>query len=118
MAYRFEELNVSEDILLFIEQIYSITARYPAEEKFGLTSQTRRAANSVYLNLAEGSARRSSKDYAKFVGISLGSVMEVHAALTIAKKLNFIDTATLEPAEALGTSIWKQLCGLRNALLR
>lgn len=118
ISYRFEGLNVSKDILVFIEQIYKVTTSYPSDEKYGLTSQTRRAVNSIYLNLAERLAKNTSKDCAKFISISLSSVLEVHAALTIAKNLKFIDTAAVTALEELGTSIWKQLCGLRNSLLQ
>lgn len=75
MKFRYEELRVGESILDFVDLVYAATEHFPDTERFGLSSQLRRAAFSVYLNLAEGSARRSGRDFSRFITISLGSLV-------------------------------------------
>jgi len=74
----------------FVTEIYTITKIFPSEEKFGLSSQMRRAAVSIPSNIAEGAARRNAREMMQFVYISLGSLAEVETQLEIAMNLNFI----------------------------
>ena len=90
MRFKFEELRVSASIMDMIDTVYELTASFPTEERYALTSQIRRAAHSIYLNLAEGSARRSYKDFARFLSMALGSLMEVRACSNIALRRNYI----------------------------
>lgn len=69
---------------------YKLTNTFPNEEKFGMTSQTRRAALSVPSNIAEGHARSSDADFARFLYISLGSIRELETLLEIATELEFM----------------------------
>ena len=71
----------SADLVL---NIYKATEKFPKEEKFGLTSQIRRAAVSIPTNIAEGAARNSSKEFAHFVSIAQGSASELETELIIA----------------------------------
>jgi len=64
--YSFEKLEVWQDSRDLVRQIYSITAKFPTEEKFGIISQIRRSAVSVSCNISEGSGRKSKKDQAQF----------------------------------------------------
>ncbi len=77
------------------EEIYRLTQRFPAEERYGLTSQMRRAAVSVPSNLAEGAARRSNREFANFFGIALGSLAELETQLLIATRLKYADVDEL-----------------------
>lgn len=70
--------------------VYKLTADFPEAEKFGLVSQLRRAAVSIPSNIAEGSARKSTKDFIHFLRISDGSAAEVETQLLISERLNFI----------------------------
>lgn len=115
MTFRYEDLRVGKDILTFIEEVYVVTSSYPAHEKFALQSQTNRAAVSVYLNLAEGSARNSKADFSRFITIALGSLVEVHAALGVTHKLGYIEKTCRESLELKILSIWKQLHALRQS---
>ncbi len=72
------------------KNIYFITNTFPTEEKFGLTSQLRRAAISVSSNLAEGSSRVTKKDKAHFTVIAYSSTVEIVNQLIISKELNFM----------------------------
>lgn len=74
-------------------EIYKISESFPSSEQFGLTNQLRRAALSVPTNIAEGSGRKSKKEYAQFLNISMGSVHETEYLLEFSKDLKFIDEA-------------------------
>lgn len=77
--------------------VYALTNRLPAEERFSLTNQMRRAAISIPSNIAEGAARGSKKEFARFLGLSRGSLSELDTQLTLAKDLGFVtDTADIE----------------------
>jgi four helix bundle protein len=74
-------------------EIYSLTASFPDSERFGLTSQMRRAAVSIPSNIAEGFARRSRREFAHFLSITLGSIAELETQLTLARDLGHLDEA-------------------------
>ena len=73
----------------FIEEIYKATRKFPSEELYGLSNQLRRASVSVALNISEGSANESDKEFNRFLSISLGSVYEVMCGIEIAVRLNY-----------------------------
>jgi four helix bundle protein len=80
--------------------VYLVTAGFPKEELFGLTSQIRRAAVSVPSNIVEGCARDSEADYLRFLNIAFGSLRELHYQLNLSKRLSFlrnVDSSLLEP---------------------
>jgi four helix bundle protein len=87
----FYDLEVWQKGHLFVIKIYKITSKFPNEEKFGITSQMRRATASITANIAEGFARFHFKDKIKFYLQSRGSVAEVQNFLMLAKDLGFID---------------------------
>ena len=91
MYYRFENLDVWKLGRQFIIEIYKITKKFPQEELFGLTSQLRRAAVSIVLNIAEGSDRKSDADFSRFLRMSIGSIEESVTGLYIALDLGFIN---------------------------
>jgi len=92
MAYifSFEKLNVWVDSKELVKLIYVMTSKFPDEEKFGLTSQLRRASISISSNLAEGTSRNSVKDKAHFTTVAFSSLMEVLNQIILAKELNFL----------------------------
>ena len=80
--------------------IYRVTAGFPREELYSLTSQMRRAAVSVSSNIVEGCARDSQADYLRFLYIAFGSLRELHYQLSLSKRLGFLrnqDSSLLEP---------------------
>ena len=98
----------------FVVDVYVMTKGFPDNEKFGLTSQIRRAAVSIPSNIAEGAARSSKKELSKFLYIALGSLAEVETQLLLAKRLNYIKNS-IEKEEQL-TNIRRMLLGLINHL--
>ena len=110
MYYGFEKLEVWKLGMDLVSDVYKIAGKFPDEEKFSLTSQIRRAAISVPLNIAEGSARRSKKEFASFVRIALGSLVEVKTCLEIAKNLGYITTSDDKlPADKIEALYFKLL---------
>ena len=94
--HRFKDLDIWKKSRLFCSEIYAITSTFPESEKFGLTNQLRRASVSIPSNIAEGSSRKSNKDFSRFLQITLGSAYEIETQLLIAFDLNFIDAITLQ----------------------
>lgn len=90
MSYRFEKLDVWQLSRRFVVDIYKLTANFPKDEKFALTDQLKRAAISITLNIAEGSDRKSDKEFVRFLRMAIGSIEEVVAGLYITKDLNYI----------------------------
>ena len=84
-----KDLDVWKISIEFVKDIYVLTSSFPSEEKFGITSQLRRASVSIPTNIAEGAARGSTKDFIRFLYIALGSLSEVETLLIITVKLNY-----------------------------
>jgi len=91
--------------------LYRLTADFPADERFGLTSQLRRAAVSIPANVAEGCARESDADFLRFVRIALGSLNEVETLLEIALDLGYLKA---EDAQRQLTTLQDLAIRLRN----
>ena len=80
--------------------VYRVTARFPREEIYGLTSQIRRAAVSVPSNIVEGCARDSQADFLRFLYVAFGSLKELHYQLSLSHRLGFLrnhDASMIEP---------------------
>jgi four helix bundle protein len=107
--YQFEKLEIWDKAVSLIKETYSISEKFPKEEKYSLTSQIQRAAVSVALNIAEGRGSQSDREFCKFLFISLRSLHETVAALKIAIELDYIQSNELETyfinAEHLGAQI-------------
>ena len=97
-------------------RIYKVTAHFPKEELYGLTSQIRRAAVSVPSNIVEGCARESEADYIRFLSIAFGSLKELHYQLTLAKRLKFITERDTQAVEPLVIETEKVLNGLIRSI--
>ena len=113
--FNFENLNVYKKAIEFVKQVYLTTKGFPKEELFGLIGQLRRAAVSISLNIAEGSAQ-TKKGFKKFLDIARGSVFECVAILQISQELRYIDTQKLEQLRDDLVTISKMLSGLKRSL--
>ncbi|HKE94091.1 MAG TPA: four helix bundle protein [Povalibacter sp.] len=94
-------------------RIYQVTRAFPDEERFGLTSQIRRAAMSIGTNIVEGSARSSEADYVRFLTIAYGSACEVDYQVSIATRLGYLSEDS--DIVALASRTCRTLRGLVNA---
>lgn len=89
MKYNFEKLEIWQLGMRIVQKTYSITRISPKDELFGMTAQMRRAAVSIPLNIAEGSAKRSKKEVAVFLRTAVGSTLELITASKIAREKKF-----------------------------
>ena len=96
--------------------VYRITARFPKEEMYGLTSQMRRAAVSIPSNIVEGCARESQADYIRFLYIAFGSLRGMHYQLDLSKRLGFLRDQDFSMIDPKIVEAEKVLTGLIPAL--
>jgi four helix bundle protein len=85
-----------QDSFKLTVDLYKITKDFPNDEKFGITSQVRRAASSIPINIAEGAARNSNKEFVQFLYISLGSLSELDTLLLLCIELSYIEKEKAE----------------------
>ena len=116
--FNFEKLETWQKAILFADLVYRLTRAFPDEERFGLTSQMRRAAVSISSNIAEGSARHSRQDYARFVEIAAGSLFEVVSQSFIGRNQGFLGEADFKAIYSAADKQSRMLTGLREYLLR
>jgi four helix bundle protein len=99
-------------------RVYQATKDFPADERFGLTSQLRRAAASVPANIAEGHARASTKDFLRHVSIAIGSLAETATFIELAGRLNYGNVEELRRISEMTTEERRMLRTLQKALRR
>jgi len=114
--FRFEKLTVWQRAVEFADTVYQLTRGFPDNERFGLTSQMRRAAVSISSNIAEGAGRASDKEFARFVEISYGSLMEVLSQSHVAFRQHFFDETAHRALFARAEELARMLSGLRASL--
>ena len=114
MSYSYKDLLAWQNAKALAVQTYRVTEGFPKSELFGLTSQMRRAAVSIASNIAEGQGRSSKPDFARFLRVSRGSLLELETQLQIAQELKFGDLCQLSN---LLDDCYK-LLGLLNRLIK
>ena len=112
----FKELKVWQKAIDLVTETYAKSQEFPKEELYGLTSQIRRSAVSIPSNIAEGCGRRTSKDFANFLGISLGSAFELETQLIIARNLNFLNSEDFKNLESEIHHIQNMIIKLQSTL--
>ncbi len=118
MSNGFEDLDVWKMSLMFSKKIYQLTSAFPSEEKFGLSNQMRRASVSIMSNIAEGSARNSTRDFLRFINIAIGSSAEVKSQLLLAHELGFINPNQLSEYLDDINQIGRMLKGLQRSFMK
>lgn len=112
----YRDLKVWQKSIDLTVRTYKLTKRFPSEERYGLTSQMRRAAASVPANIAEGQARRSKGEFLQFLGIARGSLAELETFLTLSERLGLIRSETRDGGLEACAEINKMLTGLMRSL--
>ena len=102
--------------MVLVKQVYAMTRQFPTDERFGLTSQMRRAAVSIPSNIAEGQARHSTGEFIQFISHAEGSVAELETQLEIAADLGYCTPSQKTSVLALAEEVRKMLNGLRRKL--
>jgi four helix bundle protein len=113
----YKNLIVWQKSIILVKDIYKLTQSFPAEEKFGLVSQMRRAVVSIPSNIAEGQARRTTGDYVRFVSNAEGSLAELETQLIISIELKFCTKDEVQDCFSLMLEIRKMLNALRRKLI-
>jgi len=115
--FNFEKLDVWQKAIDFADLVYKHTRDFPADERFGLTNQMRRAAVSISSNIAEGTSRLSQNDFARFVEIATGSVFEVVSQAFVGRRQGFLPESGFHLLYTAAEEIGRMLSGLRKSLL-
>lgn len=114
--FRFQKFDVWHKGIAFANLVYALTRKFPTDERFGLTSQMRRAAVSISANIAEGSGRSSDRELIRFIEIAYGSLMEVVSEAHVARNQNFLAEEDMTTLVAQAGELAKMLSGLKSHL--
>ena len=114
--FNFEKLEVWQKAIQFADVVYRLTKAFPDDERFGLTSQMRRAAVSISSNIAEGTSRHSRDDYARFLEIASGSLFEVVLQSFISRNLGLLNEHDFRALYSAAEEQSRMLSGLRRSL--
>jgi four helix bundle protein len=113
----YKDLLVWQKAMNLAKEVYQWTRNFPAEEKFGLVSQLRRAAVSIPSNVAEGQARNTTGEFIQFISHAEGSLAELDTQLRLSGDFGFLDQASLNLALANIAELQKMFKGLRRSLV-
>ena len=116
MAFKFEDLRVWQKAIDLSGDVHELTLGFPKEELYVLTSQIKRATDSISLNIAEGSTGQTNKEFNRFLGMALRSAIEVVSCLYLARRRSLIDQNQFDVYYEKLTEIIKMIQALRNTL--
>lgn len=116
MPFKFEKLQVWQLAIELSDRINIICKQFPKDELFILTSQIKRAADSVSLNIAEGSTGQSNAEFSRFLSYALRSAIEVVSCLYLAKNRNYISEIEFKALYDFIDSLCMKIQALRNSL--
>lgn len=116
MGFKFEKLIVWQKSLNLTAVVHDVTSKFPKEELYVLSSQIKRAADSVTLNIAEGSTGKTNPEFRRFLGFALRSNIEVVACIYIAQKRNIISEEDFTRIYKMCEEILVMINALRNSL--
>lgn len=115
MVRDFEDLIVWQKSISLAREIYLLSRKFPDDERYGLTSQVRRAAVSISSNIAEGQGRGSPNEFSHFLTIARGSLMEVRSQIHLTISLEFISTEDCKNTDSLTKEVGRLINGLVNS---
>jgi four helix bundle protein len=116
MGQSYRDLIAWQKAMVFVTEIYGVTKTFPADERYGLTSQLRRAAVSVPSNIAEGQARYSPKEFRHFLSHARGSLVEIETQLLIASNLGYVQVDKGKELLTHSAELGRILNGLVNSI--
>ncbi|MCS5491408.1 four helix bundle protein [Algoriphagus limi] len=116
MAFKFEDLRVWKLSIELSAEVNSLVKSFPSEEKFILATQIQRAADSVALNIAEGSTGQSTPEFKKFLGYSVRSAIEVVSCLYLGKKRSIIGEEDFSKLYSAYEDLIKKIQALKNSI--
>ncbi len=108
----YKDLLVWQKAMKLVLLVYEYTKDFPASENFGLTSQIRRSVVSIPSNIAEGSKRKTKKDFQQFISIALGSGAELETQIEISKQLKYGNNVKIKEIENLSNEVMRMLFAL------
>ncbi|HYW67435.1 MAG TPA: four helix bundle protein [Candidatus Dormibacteraeota bacterium] len=111
------ELKIWQKAMDLVEACYKFSGALPKDERFGLTSQIRRAATSVPANIAEGFGRWNTREFARFLAIACGSVRELETHIVIAQRLGFAPAASAEQVLRATDELARMLFRMRQRVM-
>ena len=111
-----KKLDVWEQSMKVVKAVYETTNNFPADEKFGLISQMRRAAISIPCNIAEGAARQGKKEFKNFLSMAQGSLSELDTQFELSVLLGYLDQKNFKETEDQLLRVDKMLSGLIRSL--
>jgi four helix bundle protein len=112
----YKDLLVWQKDMALTKFVYKLTAKFPADERFGLTTQMRRAAVSVPSNIAEDQARHGTREFMQFLSHAEGSLAELETQVLLSNDLQFVTKAHVEPALREIAELQKMLIALKRKL--
>ena len=112
----YQELEVWKKSIDLAEMVYRTSAEFPVEERFGMTSQVRRAATSIPANNAEGAERQGPREFLQFLSIASGSLAETETFLILALRLNSAKSGQIDALLAQSEEVGRMLNGLKRSL--
>ena len=112
----YKDLLVWQKGIELVKEIYKLTKAFPGDERFGLISQTRRAAASIPSNLAEGQARHTTGEFIQFVSHAEGSLAELETQITVSTELGYCAQTSAARAQELSGELKRMLNALRRTL--
>ncbi len=115
--FNFEKLETWHQAIAFADLVYQLTRKFPEEERFGLTNQMRRAAVSISSNIAEGTSRSSTTDYARFLEIATGSLFETVSQAALGRTQGFLTEAEYQQIYQAAEKQSRMLSGLKRSLV-
>lgn len=114
--HNFRKLNIWTKSMDLVTDIYKLTNTFPSDERFGIISQMQRAALSCPTNIAEGSAKSSTKDFSRFLEISVGSLYELETELNVSRNLEYINNETFEVYQNKIVELQKMIIAFKNRI--
>jgi four helix bundle protein len=115
-AKHYKELLIWQKGMVLAKGVYGLTASFPADERFGLVSQMRRAAICVPSNIAEGQARQGTREFLQFLSHASGSLAELETQLLLNIDLAYCKKGEVEEAVGLIAELQKMIAALRRSL--